>query len=236
MKSSVSFQIMLIAGGVTGALQCVTTGCKSQGVPESSVISASSATGSELPKIDPALRSAIGVLDLGDRKCNAVLITPSTITVAGKCVQGRMKQFSGFKFLALTGGVSKIAAAYSYDAGKDLVIYQLSRSLSGYLVPESEAKAQDEVRIAGLDQSSGQEFSVNCVVTERVPEYAAMIYQCESPLPADIPGAAVLKNGQLVGLHMGFYKSRAAYVGTEFGTMDSKQGIMNLDGFTHQAP
>lgn len=207
-------------------------GCKSAGNGQSS---AKEIIGKDdrVKITDPKLRSRLGLLHVGDHKCNAALIGAGRIMTVEHCLGEKASQFVGFTFTNFEGKSAKVTEILGLDAKKDLAIYDLSRSDFSFFEMSFDAKVTDKIKLAGYDVDSESELESNCTVDQVIPASGVMTYNCDTK--PGMSGSAILRGMKIIGLHAAYDKATNQNVGLDFASqLNESADVKTFKGLSYE--
>ena len=229
MKQQRSFAFSLISAAIAGAFLM---SCK----PNSG--------GSEVREIigtdnraeikDERILSRLGLLDVGDHKCNAVLVAPDTIATVVHCLDSKkLGTVAELTFTTAEGKSALVKQLLTIDKKKDLALYRLDKGGFNFFAPKLESNIAESIVVAGYDTTKNRWMQASCEIKEKSSEFASFTYDCDT-VPG-MSGSAIISNDRVIGLHVAYDKQLNQNLALDFSTVSNpsaeiaKRPRMNLE-------
>lgn len=169
---------------------------------------------------DERILSRLGLLNVGDHKCNAVLIAPDTIATVVHCLDSKkLGTIAGLTFTTAEGKPALVKQLLTIDIKKDLALYRLDRGGFNFFAPKLESKIGESIVVAGFDTAKNRWLQSSCEIKEKSSEFASFTYDCDT-VPG-MSGSAVISNDLVIGLHVAYDKQLNQNLALDFSTVNN---------------
>ena len=169
---------------------------------------------------DDRILSRLGLLNVGDHKCNAVLVAPDTIATVVHCLDSKnLGTIVGLTFTTAEGKSALVKQLLTIDKKKDLALYRLDKSGFNFFAPKLESKIAESIVVAGFDTTKNRWLHASCEIKEKSSEFASFTYDCDTA--PGMSGSAVISNDRVIGLHVAYDKQLNQNLALDFSTVSN---------------